>query len=73
MTGKAVSVETELVPNGKEATRETLSAALAKTDAADVETVFARVEQDIANLPNTVKAFSDARQPAGRRGCGAGA
>ena len=57
MTGKAVSVEAELVPNGKEATRETLSAALAKTDAADVETVFARVEQDIANLPNTVKAF----------------
>ena len=57
MTGKAVSVEAELVPHGKEATRETLSAALAKTDAADVETVFARVEQDIANLPNTVKAF----------------
>ena len=52
-----MSVEAELVPNGKEATRETLSAALAKTDAADVETVFARVEQDIANLPNTVKAF----------------
>ena len=55
MTGKAV--EAELVPKGNDATTETLSAALARTDAADVETAFARVEQDIANLPNTVKAF----------------
>lgn len=46
------------VSNGnEEMTTETLSAAPAKTDAADVETVFACVEQDIAHLPNTVRAL----------------
>lgn len=52
------AVEAELVPNGAEkATPETPSAALAKVDAADVETVFARVEQAISELPSTVKAI----------------
>ena len=51
------AVDAELVPNVNEKTTpEKLSAALVQIDPANVEAVFARVEQAIAQLPNEVTA-----------------
>ena len=52
------AVDAERAPSGNDGTTPpSPSVALARMDAADVETVFARVEQSIADLPNTVKAI----------------
>ena len=53
------AVDAERAPSGNDGTTlPSPSVALARMDPADVETVFARVEQAIADLPNTVKAIS---------------
>ena len=52
------AVDAKRAPNGDNGTTPpSPSVALARMDPADVETVFARVEQAIADLPNTVKAI----------------
>jgi hypothetical protein len=53
------AVEAELVSNGSndKTRQEPPSAAMAQVDAADVEMVFARVEQAIVDLPSTVEAI----------------